>query len=383
MIGSVRSRMVRLLLSVLAVVCLTVPLCLSALSVSAPAQVQTVKASPSYNSVKLTWSKISNCTGYAVFAYNPSSQKYTVLANVKANTCTVKNLKENTVYYYAVQAYTTYNSQRYYGKVSKAVSVRTTLKPPAQVKNVKAASNTTQVKLTWSAVSSAKYAIYSYNPSTKKYTRLATTSATSYLIKNLKPGTTYYFTVRSYRVQGEKMFPGKTSAIVKIATKEQELTLKNARNLFLKARTVYMDWIYSCSFLSYENTQKLEFYGMMCDFAPVKHPTVSSKADLENLLSKYFSKEIYANELYLYREINGVLYYYAEGGAGEPDSGTKYYSEKLVKVNSKKYRYILYPTYYPGYNDSNSPSSYTFTVEKRGNLWLFTGKFYTCFANIV
>ncbi|UEL48505.1 fibronectin type III domain-containing protein [Terrisporobacter hibernicus] len=65
--------------------------------------------------------------------------------------------------------------------------------------NVTADSGRNQITLNWNKVAGAtKYRVYSYDESTKKYTKITDTTKTSYTISNLKDGTKYTYLVRAY-----------------------------------------------------------------------------------------------------------------------------------------------------------------------------------------
>ena len=67
-----------------------------------------VTATPSVNSVKLTWTEVSDATKYGVYRYDPSTNKYTKInINVTKTEYTVTGLAPNTQYSFFVQAYTT------------------------------------------------------------------------------------------------------------------------------------------------------------------------------------------------------------------------------------------------------------------------------------
>lgn len=353
-----------------------------------PSQVKDLKATPGTTYVTLSWDKVSSSAGYAVFSYNPKTDKYTVLKNTSDASYKVKNLDAATTYYFAVQAYNTdKENERTYGEVSKKVKAKTKSATPTQVKNLSAATvNTTSIKLKWTKIADAKYVIYSYNAKTEKYTKLDTSSSNSYTVKSLKADTDYTFAVRAYKTVDGKNHYGKYSSKLSVTTAPTAITLKQARNLFEDARQVYMDWVYSCNYISYNRTITHEFYGMPCQFAAVEHETVKEKDDVINLLDKYFVSNIYENELYLYVELDGKLYgklfYYAEGGKSDTDTVTRYYTDKLKKVNSTKFQYILYPVYYSGVNTDKLPESYTYTIVRRDNRWVFSGNFYPCAAPI-
>lgn len=343
-----------------------------------PPQVKNLKAATvGTTTAKLTWNKISNVK-YIIYTYNPSNKTYTKINTTSSNSYTVKSLKQDTTYRFCVQAYRNSKDKTYYGKKSEILKITTNVSAPAQVKNLKAIPSETSVKLSWSKVSSAKYAVYSYNSSTKKYTHLGNTSSTSCTIKNLKQGTTYSYAVRAFKQINGKDFYGKYSEVIKVTTK-LPAALSNARKLYSDAIDVYMNWIYSCSYTSNKGFVKKELYGMICNFAPVNHPYVKTMSDLKKLLARHFDKSIYEKDLYLYTEISGRLYYYAEGGAADGITGVKYYTDSLKKISGTKYEYTLTPKYY---SSNQKPSSFKFTLVKQNGNWLFTNKFYPCKGEI-
>ena len=97
---------------------------------------------------------------------------------------------------------------------------------PAQVSKPKATQTTSSVTLSWSKVagSNMRYYVFSYNPGTKKYTCLGYTTGTSYTVKKLSSGTTYYFAVQAYNTTAKKW--GKVSSVLTTATKPGTPTLK-------------------------------------------------------------------------------------------------------------------------------------------------------------
>lgn len=70
------------------------------------------------------------------------------------------------------------------------------------------------VKLVWTGVTGvAGYEIYKATSATGTYTKAATASGTSYTIKGLAAGKTYYFKVRAYAQAGAKVTYGKFSSV--------------------------------------------------------------------------------------------------------------------------------------------------------------------------
>ena len=352
-----------------------------------PPQVKGLKATPGTTYVTLTWNKASSASGYAVFSYNPKTEKYKVLKNTSETSYKVSNLDASTTYYFAVQAYNTDGNNRYYGVVSNQVKTQTKSATPTQVKGLTTSTvDSTSVKLKWTKIADAKYVIYTYNSRTEKYTKLGTSTTNSYTAKSLKADTDYLFAVRAYKTVADKNYYGKYSAKLRVTTAPTAITLKKARTLFEDARKVYMDWVYSCNYISYNQTVTHEFYGIPCQFAAVEHENVKEKDDVINLLDKYFAEDIYENELYLYVELNGrlygKLYYYAEGGKSDTDTVTRYYTDKLTKISGTKFEYVLYPVYYSNVNTNKLPKSYTYTIIRKDGRWVFSDNFYPCAAPI-
>ena len=353
------------------------------LAVSSPDKVDSLKARAGTTAVTLSWDKVKDCYAYAVFYYSPSSEKYTFIKNTKDTEYKLSGLDEGETYYFAVQGYNNDGEQKVYGTVSEYVKVTTKIEEPAKVKGLDAPNvYSTKLKLTWNEVQGAKYAVYFYDAETKKYTHISNVSKEALTVTDLNPETTYQFAVRAYKKIGKTTYYGDYSAKVKATTNPMPIELDEARKLFNTAIDVYMNWVYSCSYTASKGYITRDFYGVQCKFAPVNHPDIKSKSDLEKYLSKYFSKEIYENELYLYIEAGNKLYYYAEGGSGNPDKATKYYTDSLKKITYKKYKYTLYPVYYPNYESESSPEDYTFTIIRKDGRWIFDGKFYPCSAKI-
>lgn len=73
----------------------------------------------------LKWKKQSNVTGYQVYVYSPSKDKYVKKVSVKSNKATIKNLDSNTSYRFKVRSYFKSNGDVYYGEFSDVISVKT------------------------------------------------------------------------------------------------------------------------------------------------------------------------------------------------------------------------------------------------------------------
>lgn len=102
---------------------------------AAPKQVTGLSSSNvTVSSVKLKWKKVSGATGYYVYKYTKSSNKYTRLATVKSASYTVKKLKSNTTYRFTVKAYKKKGKKVTKGKMSKKLTVTTKKKTEKIIK---------------------------------------------------------------------------------------------------------------------------------------------------------------------------------------------------------------------------------------------------------
>lgn len=90
---------------------------------------------------------------------------------------------------------------------------------PKAVSSLKATAYSTKIKLTWSKATGAKgYQVYQYNSDSGKWTKLTTTSKTSYTVTGLDSVTTYKFRVRPYAKVGSKTLYGEWSTVSKSTT---------------------------------------------------------------------------------------------------------------------------------------------------------------------
>ena len=201
---------------------------------SAKVTVNTLPATPklklsvvSDSKIKLSWKKIARATGYKIYSYDELSGEYTKIKTIKdASTLeyTAKKLESGTSYSFSVEAYYKAGGKTIYSKKSAVKTATTTgeITPPGKVAGLKATDvGSKSLSLSWSAVKGASgYNVYSYNRSTKKYTKLGTVSATSYSVSGLKEKTTYNYAVEAYKTASGKTVAGAKSDILSVTTAE-------------------------------------------------------------------------------------------------------------------------------------------------------------------
>ncbi len=156
------------------------------------------KVTPTSNSVKVSWSKISGVTGYQVqIATDSKFSKNKKTYTLKETSKTIKNLKSNQKYYVHVRTYKGSD----YSKWSKTQTVTTKLKSTT-FKTFSKTKNS--VSMTWNKISGVTgYQIQlatdkSFKKSVKsvKITKSTTTKTT---ISKLKSAKKYYVHIRTYK----------------------------------------------------------------------------------------------------------------------------------------------------------------------------------------
>ncbi len=178
-------------------------------------------ASAGYNSVKVSWEKISGVTGYKVYRAGSKNGSYKCVKAVKGEkTTSYKDGKLTTgkTYYYQVRPYLGKKE----GAASKAVSAKP-VPAKAAISSVKNSASKT-AKITWEKVSGASgYEIYSATSKNGKYKKVTTIKkggTVSYKNTKLKKGKTYYYKVRAYRtVNGKKVY-GAYSSVKSVKIKK-------------------------------------------------------------------------------------------------------------------------------------------------------------------
>ncbi len=167
------------------------------------------------------WNKFSGATKYYIHINN-KTKGTTFDKTVSANYATLGGLTAANQYSVKVKAYTSKGWSDY-----SSVNTKHTV-PPKAGGLKKGATGAASVKLSWNKITGASgYNIYSYNSSTKKYTRLQGFTTNSGTVKSLKGGTTYKLCVAAYVKDGSSIKIGGKSATVTVKTKPRKVTLKS------------------------------------------------------------------------------------------------------------------------------------------------------------
>ena len=141
----------------------------------------------------VSWSKVSGAAKYEIWRSASQNGTYTKMYTTTSTSYTNTTAKPGMTYYYKVRAVAANDSKGSYSNVVKLTA--TLAKPTVTLSTVETSG---KIKLTWSAVDGAtKYDVYRATSKTGTYTKMTTTTSTSYTNTGAKSGTTYYYKVRA------------------------------------------------------------------------------------------------------------------------------------------------------------------------------------------
>ncbi|MBQ7295294.1 MAG: fibronectin type III domain-containing protein [Clostridia bacterium] len=166
-----------------------------------PAGTQKITAKSGKNSIKLTWQKVENATGYRVYRYDTSKSQWVKLTSTKSLSYTANKLSEGTKYKFYVRAYTKLSDGTVIWSSSKVKREFSTT-PPTPKNFAVSSKEKNTVSLSWDYIDCADgYTVLYATSKNGKYKKLTGTdnnNMTSFNVKGLKSGKTYYFKVRAY-----------------------------------------------------------------------------------------------------------------------------------------------------------------------------------------
>ena len=159
-------------------------------TVSGRATVTTLTMGHSSTSGKpqLTWKAVSGATSYKVYRATTKNGAYSVINTTKARTYTNTGAALGTTYYYKVEALNAAGKSMGFSAVVDG--------KVAPVLAVGYSSVSGKPQLTWKAVPGAtEYQVYRSTQQNSGYSKINTTTATSYVNTGAKAGTTYYYRI--------------------------------------------------------------------------------------------------------------------------------------------------------------------------------------------
>lgn len=168
----------------------------------------------SLTAARVSWGKVTGASKYEVYRAASRNGKYRRIATVSGSKRSLinKNLKAGKAYYYKVRA--VYRTKKGNSALSSAKAVMLKPSVPGGVKLTKALE---RAVLKWNRVAEASgYQVFCSTKKNEGYRlakRLTKRSSVSYKSGKLKPGTTYYYKVRSYKTVRGKRIYGDFSAV--------------------------------------------------------------------------------------------------------------------------------------------------------------------------
>ena len=220
------------------------------------------------NSLKLTWEKLSNISGYQIYIFNYKTgiyNKLTTITDPATTSYVVKKLNPSTKYNFIIVAYKRVEGINYLGKQYSATPALQVTKV-APITATRDETTTNAIRLTWSASPNATgYIIYRYNYSKKKYEKIVTTRDVTYVFTKLPSATKYNFKVKAYKVDNNKTYYGAASKTIITTTKPGKATDARATGKTktririrwnrVRGATGYRVYIYD------SKTKKYKYYG--------------------------------------------------------------------------------------------------------------------------
>ena len=158
--------------------------------VSGRATVTTLTMGHSSTSGKpqLTWKAVSGAASYRVYRATAKNGAYSVINTTKALTYTNTGAALGTTYYYKVEALNAAGKSMGFSAIVEG--------KVAPVLAVGYSSVSGKPQLTWKAVPGAtEYQVYRSTQQNSGYTKINTTTSTSYVNTGAKAGTTYYYRI--------------------------------------------------------------------------------------------------------------------------------------------------------------------------------------------
>lgn len=202
---------------------------------SAPTSI--TQSGTSSSGYTLSWKKVTNATGYAVYRYDTAKKKYVKIKTVYENKYVAASLSSAKSNKYIIRALIKSNGLNYYSGNSAEFSAVTAPKPVNKASISKVTE--TSYRLSWEKSSGATgYKIYRLNRSSGKYSAVATTTSTSYTFSKRSAGTLDEYRIKSYLKKDGKKFFSETPSTISVVTRpgkvsslKQKATLQNGYTL--------------------------------------------------------------------------------------------------------------------------------------------------------
>lgn len=156
-----------------------------------------------YNSVTLIWNGYPTATGYQIYRANSKKGKYKLIKTTTKTWYVRKKLTTNKTCYYKVRAYKKKsNGKKQYTKFTTYAAGTPRMATPVE----RVTSQKTGITVTWNTVPGAKgYEVYRATSANGKYSKIKSTTSTTWTNTKIDTNKGYYYKVRAYRtINGKK-----------------------------------------------------------------------------------------------------------------------------------------------------------------------------------
>ena len=151
-------------------------------------------ATTSAGNPRLTWNAVTGASQYEIYRATSQSGTYTKMFTTTKTSYTNTSAKAGTTYYYKVKAISKVRSTANSAFSTVVAATCRCAKPVVKIATTSAGNP----RLTWNAVTGAsQYEIYRATSQSGTYTKMFTTTKTSYTNTSAKAGTTYYYKVKA------------------------------------------------------------------------------------------------------------------------------------------------------------------------------------------
>lgn len=203
-----------------------------------PGKVTNLKAVAKDASVQLSWSKVTNASGYRIYRYNETNKTYTVLGDTTSLNYTVTGLTNGESASFAVAAYRKINSTKYpTNQKSNLIKATPKILSVTTMKTFTAVNADEAVKLSWSAATNAThYELYRKAEGEEDFGLIKTLSA-SFSAGGTKGKLKSATNLRSG--------PGTSYKIVKVLPKNTTLNIYGTSGSYYKVDNGYVSIQYT------------------------------------------------------------------------------------------------------------------------------------------
>ena len=262
--------------------------------------------SDTYQSLKLSWGKITGAEGYELYRATSERGKYQKISYVSGTEYKDTGLQTGTEYFYKIipcaklgpwgkMVVTGESSNPVHGKTVLSAAVLTSVKKKGY----------DSLEISWKKVTGADgYVIYRSTSKTGTYKKIKTVvskGTVHYVNSGLKTGTSYYYKVCAYRKSGSQTVYG---AFSKVKSEKPTLASVSVKKVKAGKKQAVLSWKKLSGANGYEivrSTKKSKGYK--------KVKTITSAATVKYTDKKLKSNQIYYYKVRGYRKVNGKKVY--------------------------------------------------------------------------